>query len=315
MDGKSTQLPWEALQHQEGSIPWPALREFADAVVTDPAVVDELVSLYEQVFNSAYDRICYADIYVPAIFALAAPRLNEDRRRQIGTLLVEKLAEAGREDADLLMEVLLAACGSMGPVILPAVLDAIAKEPDMEGAWFHLWGLTELAAKTDNTEIRSRVIMACRELLQQVDRGEIDCGEALEAAWTVALLKCTDCEPLLRRVKNQSIGTFCHVDYAEALELLRGHLDYLLPPSLWEEPVEEWLEPRWQWARDWYTKQAEGQDEDNIDMGIRRSDLSNSQDFSPPIPIVEHSSRIGRNQPCPCGSGKKYKKCCGSVKT
>jgi len=21
-------------------------------------------------------------------------------------------------------------------------------------------------------------------------------------------------------------------------------------------------------------------------------------------------ARIGRNQPCPCGSGKKYKKCC-----
>ncbi len=23
------------------------------------------------------------------------------------------------------------------------------------------------------------------------------------------------------------------------------------------------------------------------------------------------SDKIGRNQPCPCGSGKKYKKCCG----
>jgi uncharacterized protein YecA (UPF0149 family) len=23
------------------------------------------------------------------------------------------------------------------------------------------------------------------------------------------------------------------------------------------------------------------------------------------------SPKIGRNDPCPCGSGKKYKKCCG----
>ena len=23
------------------------------------------------------------------------------------------------------------------------------------------------------------------------------------------------------------------------------------------------------------------------------------------------SSKIGRNEPCPCGSGKKYKRCCG----
>lgn len=28
-------------------------------------------------------------------------------------------------------------------------------------------------------------------------------------------------------------------------------------------------------------------------------------------PIKNPGSRIGRNDPCPCGSGKKYKKCCG----
>ena len=26
---------------------------------------------------------------------------------------------------------------------------------------------------------------------------------------------------------------------------------------------------------------------------------------------IAHSTKIGRNDPCPCGSGKKYKKCCG----
>lgn len=28
-------------------------------------------------------------------------------------------------------------------------------------------------------------------------------------------------------------------------------------------------------------------------------------------PIVREDPKIGRNDPCPCGSGKKYKKCCG----
>jgi preprotein translocase subunit SecA len=32
--------------------------------------------------------------------------------------------------------------------------------------------------------------------------------------------------------------------------------------------------------------------------------------FSPSLPSVP--SKIGRNDPCPCGSGKKYKKCCGA---
>lgn len=29
-----------------------------------------------------------------------------------------------------------------------------------------------------------------------------------------------------------------------------------------------------------------------------------------PKPIVNPGSKLGRNDPCPCGSGKKYKKCC-----
>jgi preprotein translocase subunit SecA len=32
----------------------------------------------------------------------------------------------------------------------------------------------------------------------------------------------------------------------------------------------------------------------------------------PPVqPIHKGDKEIGRNDPCPCGSGKKYKKCCG----
>ena len=27
--------------------------------------------------------------------------------------------------------------------------------------------------------------------------------------------------------------------------------------------------------------------------------------------IVREGRKIGRNEPCPCGSGKKYKACCG----
>ncbi|QAA30454.1 SEC-C metal-binding domain-containing protein [Clostridium manihotivorum] len=29
--------------------------------------------------------------------------------------------------------------------------------------------------------------------------------------------------------------------------------------------------------------------------------------------IVRNENKIGRNDPCPCGSGKKYKKCCGKA--
>ncbi|MCH8012952.1 MAG: SEC-C domain-containing protein [Candidatus Marinimicrobia bacterium] len=39
------------------------------------------------------------------------------------------------------------------------------------------------------------------------------------------------------------------------------------------------------------------------------SDLERA--LNPEKPIK--SSKINRNAPCPCGSGKKYKKCCGAV--
>jgi preprotein translocase subunit SecA len=33
--------------------------------------------------------------------------------------------------------------------------------------------------------------------------------------------------------------------------------------------------------------------------------------FVPVLP-VRTTPKVGRNDPCPCGSGKKYKKCCGA---
>jgi preprotein translocase subunit SecA len=35
---------------------------------------------------------------------------------------------------------------------------------------------------------------------------------------------------------------------------------------------------------------------------------------APPQPVRRAGKKIGRNEPCPCGSGKKYKKCCGKKK-
>lgn len=31
----------------------------------------------------------------------------------------------------------------------------------------------------------------------------------------------------------------------------------------------------------------------------------------PPVEPIHSSDKPGRNDPCPCGSGKKYKQCCG----
>jgi len=469
MKEKTTGLPWESLRHTEGGIPWSALSEFAAAVVTDRLPTDDLFELYEQAYESECDYPRYEKYYVPAIFALAAPQLSDEKRREIGTFLIEKLSEAGYDDAEISMEVLAAACGSMGPIVLPAVLDAIENEPDMDGAWFHLWGLTELAARTEDPAIRTPVIQACMNVLREAEHGEIEPLDAVNAAWTLAQMKCSDTIGLLQRLKVRAEESFGSGDYADALDLLQGRLKYTPPARSWEMPVREWFEPRWRMARDWFITYGDEFDDygpettleaplelasqfarsseaaelgndvredvkfiaatvlryawDYIEVGPGELDedslsevllellprkvtaerdffekvapvtaaflkwlesegildntanlaatvrgwadaiVANGMDpecwgpgksfamqasrdgvdildeeamqeymgeynrqlfadrspdpiesvgFAPPMPIVEHTPKIGRNEPCPCGSGKKYKKCCGS---
>lgn len=44
---------------------------------------------------------------------------------------------------------------------------------------------------------------------------------------------------------------------------------------------------------------------------VRFDLLKQLADIKPPSVRPEKKAKVGRNDPCPCGSGKKYKKCCG----
>jgi preprotein translocase subunit SecA len=44
---------------------------------------------------------------------------------------------------------------------------------------------------------------------------------------------------------------------------------------------------------------------------LEQARLAGSGDHQPVQQVVRSGAKIGRNDPCPCGSGKKYKKCCG----
>jgi preprotein translocase subunit SecA len=45
---------------------------------------------------------------------------------------------------------------------------------------------------------------------------------------------------------------------------------------------------------------------------LEQARMAGSGDMQPVQQVVRGSAKIGRNDPCPCGSGKKYKKCCGT---
>ncbi len=51
--------------------------------------------------------------------------------------------------------------------------------------------------------------------------------------------------------------------------------------------------------------------ERELEMARRASGDSNSETARKPV--KRSQEKVGRNAPCPCGSGKKYKKCCGKI--
>ena len=59
---------------------------------------------------------------------------------------------------------------------------------------------------------------------------------------------------------------------------------------------------------------AREEDVEQMEAKQRRQKISmNRTDEEAPVnkPTVRDEDKVGRNDPCPCGSGKKYKKCCG----
>lgn len=244
MNNELSSLPWDQLHRTEGGIPWPALRAFADALTADRELTDRLLEIYDHAYETASAETGYADFYVAAIFALAAPQLDDERRREIGSLLIDRLVRAGRDNADVSMEVLKDAVGTMGPVILPTVLDAIANEPDTRGAWVFLWSLTTLVLKTDDQNLRDQVARACVEWLEKADRGEAGLLDAGQTAMTLAILGRTEYTRLIQRLSDKFQVPFAPNEYAYALKLLRGDRSYDPSSELWEQSVEKWLTPR-----------------------------------------------------------------------
>jgi len=51
----------------------------------------------------------------------------------------------------------------------------------------------------------------------------------------------------------------------------------------------------------------------NVSQVVEKT-LESTQAAKPQPHVPQQSKKVGRNEPCPCGSGQKYKKCCGKLK-
>jgi len=263
---------------------------FAEALVSEPDLIDPLFNAYDEAREAVHERTCYVHLYVPAILALAAPKLDDRHRLEIAESLIARLVEASERDDHLMMEVLVAACGAMGPVILPLVFGVVIDETASSSAWDQLWGLTKLAMGSD-AALRDEVVAACVALLERIDSDEIECERGVEAARMLASLGGIEHVDLLRRLELQSRWTLAYGDYSGARRALEEHRDSPLPQELWELPVRDWFEPRWQRTRDWLVMR---------DCGTRNWEALQAtytaEPFASRIPIVEQAPRMSRRE-------------------
>lgn len=69
-----------------------------------------------------------------------------------------------------------------------------------------------------------------------------------------------------------------------------------------EGPIDDIFSEMENWAPPEEGEPAEGEDAEG----------AAPEEIDPGEPIINPTRNVGRNDPCPCGSGKKFKKCCGA---
>ena len=147
------------------------------------------------------------------------------------------------------------------------------------------------------------------------------------------------CEPTIRDLSQAETAEA--VMRARYTAYVRGEIDFLqrsLRPDKRDDFDRDDVK-RWSENADWQgleivetTDGGAGDDRGHVEFVARYSDASGLVEHHETAeferdgatwfyveghfdnePYVNDEPRIGRNEPCPCGSGKKYKKCCGRL--
>ncbi len=144
-------------------------------------------------------------------------------------------------------------------------------------------------------------------VMARVSQGFVD-----ETLWPEFEALSSTLSSYLDEVTSRVVADVIHADVSEAAVVDEPKL---LPHDVGPEPaaVSTAAAPQGdapapedrQGERDRGKKKKKRKD---VSGGMRRT--TTRAKHGSPMDDVGRASKVGRNQPCPCGSGKKYKKCC-----
>jgi hypothetical protein len=176
-------------------------------------------------------------------------------------------------------------------------------------------------ARAEVFETLAMVVGDGRLLRDEVARFLAQCFNALEPAqgcfvwcgWqeAIARLGLEELRPLVREAFDRGSieeGWLSYEDFEEDLAYAMAHPEK--PYQSWERqplPFEDTVAELSRW---YGFSEAYFADQRRFARERERREQVTYAIESPTAPFINPSRDVGRNDPCPCGSGKKYKKCC-----
>ena len=314
------------LSDPERGLDWPELEAIAQRLAQEPdgwQRVAQAFASYQRrsLEDPSLDEVAW--MKAPVVLSLIGRQSEIDTRRAIAREMIEAMDRYSIDD-DYGHEVLIHATMYLGPSILSEVLaKARVADPELPG-WYSLLSLPDLAVHPEATVAEQALgIEACEVLLRRAIGGEIACDRVECVAGTLAALNHTPSVGLIKQAmermdaqaRRQPKGFIGVSELRKAYRVLTGKeaLEYD-PRDLdrLKDGLEPVLETYWKWSQrsEEEAKAHERQVFDNLKKIAKDYFPMPDADGSPFAPLIK-PRKVGRNEPCPCGSGKKYKKCCG----
>lgn len=307
-------LPWDEVSSDSEDIPFDALQRIADAMPQDPAVLDRLYDSYVTAQERHWREGGFEFVYIPGIIALGAEKLSGDLLKEAIMVVLDWLDETP-QGADLDFEILQYTLHAIGPAVLPYVVKRLRERNPTDSQCFHLRGLLEQLAKTDDPALRGPAVEYCRETIDAAVMARADADLVVEQARALIAGSEPDLRGTVETLRDicleHKFGYLSVGEFGPMLQVLDGEADFETALGGAErETVRAWITRYHDMIREWRLRPPDADEMANLLPGLLDSPLPKFDDDYIQ-PIVRDQPRVGRNDPCLCGSGKKYKKCCG----
>ncbi len=212
---------------------------------------------------------------------------------------------------------------SYGPLAVPMLLDLMSDTSIYLYPRSSVMEMLTIIAHNHPDE-RELIVQALRAILPPlVDDGDLPPDTEYEELWTwiacsLMELQDTDSQPhVLALYRADVIDEWIIGDEQEYLDLFQQPVKK--PPSAYDVmDTYEWLHSQAKQEAQRKADAAEraAQEAQRKAKTAKRAEERRKREASQAVdfvsyPVTQTQPKIGRNAPCPCGSGRKYKHCCG----